>query len=243
MSVESQKRNQTGVASVEKGDAQQEKPRDEPVILSSAEEDAAGKVYPPAREAIPVMAALFMALFLVSLVSAQIISQDTQRKHFLIAIKLTGPHHHCYRHSCHDRPVQLGGRYRLVFKRVHAHRMRISTVLWSHLYLLRSKMGVHEQHCYVRAWVIDMWSCPKLFGIHHWESSRRHWLSWYFLWKHCFDGPSYPPSPTTNISGCHGCGDHDFLNSWSNHRGSFHDEIDVEMVSASLLFTCWVGPY
>ena len=47
------------------------KPHVAPQQLSSADEDAAGKVYPPMREVIPVMVAVFMALFLVSLVGAQ----------------------------------------------------------------------------------------------------------------------------------------------------------------------------
>ena len=56
-------------ADLENGVVESEKTRTEPKFLSSAEEDAAGKVYPPTREVIPVMVALFMALFLVSLVS------------------------------------------------------------------------------------------------------------------------------------------------------------------------------
>jgi hypothetical protein len=56
---------------------QSQKPHTEPRILSSAEEDTAGKVYPPTREVVPVMVALFMALFLVSLVSTQKIRWNT----------------------------------------------------------------------------------------------------------------------------------------------------------------------
>ena len=50
------------------------KPHVAPQQISSADEDAAGKVYPPMREVIPVMVAVFMALFLVSLVGAQMFS-------------------------------------------------------------------------------------------------------------------------------------------------------------------------
>lgn len=72
MSAESQGRDEPLAVNLENGVAESEKPRTEPTILSSAEEDAAGKVYPPTREVIPVMVALFMALFLVSLVNTQI---------------------------------------------------------------------------------------------------------------------------------------------------------------------------
>ena len=72
MSAESQERDESPAADLKNGVAESEKPRTEPTVLSSAEEDAAGKVYPPTREVIPVMVALFMALFLVSLVSTQI---------------------------------------------------------------------------------------------------------------------------------------------------------------------------
>jgi hypothetical protein len=71
MSAESQGIDESPAADLENGVAESEKPHTEPTILSSAEEDAAGKVYPPTREVIPVMVALFMALFLVSLVSTQ----------------------------------------------------------------------------------------------------------------------------------------------------------------------------
>ena len=50
------------------------KPHVAPQQLSSADEDAAGKVYPPMREVIPVMVAVFMALFLVSLAGAKMLS-------------------------------------------------------------------------------------------------------------------------------------------------------------------------
>ena len=72
MSAESQGRDEPLAVNLENSVAESEKPRTEPTILSSAEEDAAGKVYPPTRAVIPVMVALFMALFLVSLVSIQI---------------------------------------------------------------------------------------------------------------------------------------------------------------------------
>ena len=72
MSAESQGIGESPAADPENGIAESEKPYTEPTILSSAEEDAAGKVYPPTREVIPVMVALFMALFLVSLVITQI---------------------------------------------------------------------------------------------------------------------------------------------------------------------------
>jgi hypothetical protein len=72
MSAESQEREVSPAADLENGVVESEKPRTELKILSSAEEDATGKVYPPTREVIPVMVALFMALFLVSLVSTQI---------------------------------------------------------------------------------------------------------------------------------------------------------------------------
>lgn len=77
MSGEGQGRDDApaAVADVENGVAESEKPRAEQAILSSAEEDAAGKVYPPTREVIPVMVSLFMALFLVSLVRTQISSK------------------------------------------------------------------------------------------------------------------------------------------------------------------------
>jgi hypothetical protein len=71
MSAESHERGNASAATgdLENGVAESEKSRTEPAIISSAEEDAAGKVYPPTREVIPVMVSLFMALFLVSLVS------------------------------------------------------------------------------------------------------------------------------------------------------------------------------
>jgi hypothetical protein len=72
MSVKSQERDELPATDLENSVAESEKLRTEPTILSSAEEDAAGKVYPPTKEVIPVMAALFMALFLVSLVGTQI---------------------------------------------------------------------------------------------------------------------------------------------------------------------------
>jgi hypothetical protein len=111
--------------------------------------------------------------------------------------------------------------------------MRMSTSLWSNLHFLLSKMGVLEQHYHVRAWIIDLWRCTKLFGVHHWKSSSRNRLIWHSFWKHCFDSLYCPTSPTTRIPGCHGCCDHDFVNCWSTHRRSFHDEIDLEMVCAS----------
>jgi hypothetical protein len=40
--------------------------------ISAAEEDDAGKVYPPAREVIVVMIALYLSVFLVSLVNLPI---------------------------------------------------------------------------------------------------------------------------------------------------------------------------
>lgn len=82
MSAESQGRDEPLAVNLENNVAESEKPRTEPKILSSAEEDTAGKVYPPTREVIPVMVALFMALFLVSLVSTQIPPNTT--KQFLI---------------------------------------------------------------------------------------------------------------------------------------------------------------
>lgn len=73
MSIENQVRGEPSAADIENDISKSEKPRTEPTVLSSAEEDAAGKVYPPTRQVIPVMIALFMALFLVSLVSTQIL--------------------------------------------------------------------------------------------------------------------------------------------------------------------------
>jgi hypothetical protein len=121
----------------------------------------------------------------------------------------------------------------LVFKCLHAHGMCMSASIRSHLHLLFSKMGVLEQHCHARAWIIDLRRCTKLFGVHHWKSSGRNRLTWHFVRKHCFDGLYYPTSPTARIPGCHGCCDYDFVNCWSTHRRSFHDEIDLEMVCAS----------
>jgi len=95
-------------------------------------------------------------------------------------------------------------------------------------------MGVLEQHCYVRAWIIDLRRCTKLFGVHHWKSSGRNRLIWHFVRKHCFDGLYYPTSPTARIPGCHGCCDHGFVNYWPTHRRGFHDKIDLEMVCAAV---------
>jgi hypothetical protein len=78
MSAKSQERHKSPAADLENGVAESEKPYTEPTILSSAEEDAAGKVYPPTREVIPMMVALFMALFLVSLVSTKILPKTQQ---------------------------------------------------------------------------------------------------------------------------------------------------------------------
>ena len=66
------------VVNVGRGDGQieaveSEKLPTEPPVLSAVEEDEAGKVYPPTREVIPVMVAIFLALFLVSLVSTQML--------------------------------------------------------------------------------------------------------------------------------------------------------------------------
>jgi hypothetical protein len=56
------------VIDIENVVAGSEKPQVEKKVLSAAEEDAAGKVYPPTKEVIPVMVAIFMALLLISLV-------------------------------------------------------------------------------------------------------------------------------------------------------------------------------
>lgn len=72
MSAEPLRKVEEVPADPENGVAVSEKPRTEKKVLSSAEEDAAGKIYPPTREVIPVMVAVFMALFLVSLVSTRI---------------------------------------------------------------------------------------------------------------------------------------------------------------------------
>lgn len=58
---------ESGVAKSEEDgvtDSSMQKPKE----LSAAEEDEAGKIYPPAREVAVVMVGLYLSLFLVSLV-------------------------------------------------------------------------------------------------------------------------------------------------------------------------------
>ena len=61
----------TGGNQAEEGNLESEKPEKttEKRELTAAEEDEAGKVYPPAAQTALVMAGLYLSLFLVSLVS------------------------------------------------------------------------------------------------------------------------------------------------------------------------------
>jgi hypothetical protein len=62
--------------------------------LVSREQNDEGKVYPPARRVAAVMLALYLSLFLVSLVS----SPQSFPPNPPVVISFTGPHNH--RHSC-----------------------------------------------------------------------------------------------------------------------------------------------
>ncbi|KAH7360648.1 major facilitator superfamily domain-containing protein [Rhexocercosporidium sp. MPI-PUGE-AT-0058] len=67
MASDIHQKDETRTTDVENDAAQAEKPPAEKKELTAAEEDAAGKVYPPMIQVLPTMMAIFMALFLTSL--------------------------------------------------------------------------------------------------------------------------------------------------------------------------------
>jgi len=144
----------------------EEATKEEPV--PAGEEDDEGKVYPPARKVAVVMLALYLSLFLVSLVSTHLPYHCPPGSHtrHINSPPSSGSNNHRHRRPTNHKCLPLHQRHRLVRQRLYDDRLRLPASLRPHLHLLLPEMGLPNQRLNLRAGVAHLRHRAELTHVH-----------------------------------------------------------------------------
>lgn len=129
----------------------------DPSVREDLDED--GNAYPPFANVLVIMIALYLALFIVALVSLPNRIEFRFNQELPETNLNTGSHHHSNSYSAYDRRLPLLRRHRLVRKRLHDNQLRLPTHLWTYLHILPHQVGLLGCHWSLRTRKSDLWRC------------------------------------------------------------------------------------
>ena len=152
-----------------------ERAREKPADKSNDEPE-----YPSIKRVIPIVAALYMAFFLVALVSPPQPPNSTNRTNLAV-----GPHNHCNGHPSNNRRLPLPWRRWLVRLCLHADWLLLPTPHRPYLHLLQSQNGLSRLYRPLRNRLGHLRLRALLHRFHRWPRNRWLRLLWYFLRRHC----------------------------------------------------------
>lgn len=202
-------------------------PKADPLVPVRSVDDT---VYPEGIKLVMILASLYIAVFLMALVSGLLKSINHKA-----ANTSPGSDNHCYCGPANHERLQLLRRRWLVRQLVLAHIMRLSAVLRTRLYVLFTEMGLLVPHLHLRAWILGLRRRSQQHCVHNRTCYRRYRLGWHSDWGHRDSDVRCAPPQTSNVHWIRGCNFRYSISSRPIVGRRFHVQSHLEVRSKALM--------